>query len=205
MIYSAEEMLTRYEQLVEERVKLKQKLSDLQAKSDKYKRMFKNHCDARELIARAIEIIHTQFKDEIERTVTNAIKHVFRRDIELKLVYSKRSLGIDTQILILENGEEMDPEDDLGGSIIDIISFVFRIIIWNMSSPRSRNCFLVDEPFRWTGKLIQITAIIMKELSVSHNFQVIMATHEDDLISIADKVFLVEHDGTESHISVIRE
>jgi DNA repair exonuclease SbcCD ATPase subunit len=203
--YGIDEMMEVYEELTLERLSLTKQLRIAKAKGRRVGRLLKNHNDAKQLVSTAIELVHTEFKTEIENTVTEAIRAIFQRDIELRLVYEKKARGVDTRIVILENGEDLDPKDDLGGSIIDIISFTFRIILWNMSSPRSRNVFILDEPFRWTGKLVQVTGMIMKELSEKLDFQVIMATHDDELINIADKVFHIEHNGTESRVSTIRK
>ena len=196
--------MLEYEKLRQDKIFWSHKLKRLKERNDEHKRAYKDYAGAKEIINQAIELVHTQFKEEIESAVTKAIRHVFRRDIEFKLIYERVEAGVKTKVAIIENGEEMNPKDDLGGSVIDVVSFIFRIVVWNMSRPLSRNCFVVDEPFRWTGKLIQVTALIMKELSIAHNFQIIMATHEDELIDIADKVFLVEHNGTESIVREIK-
>ena len=74
-----------------------------------------------------------------------------------------------------------------------------------MSSPKTRNVFILDEPFKWTGKLVHLTGVIMKELSKKLKFQVILITHDDDLIEIADKIFKIEHVKGKSKVKVIRK
>jgi len=163
-----------------------------------------NYIEARDILNNSIRMIHQKFKVEIEKIITGAIRQIFNRDLTLELVYKEMRDGISSYIIIKENGEELEPKDDLGGSILDIISMSFRIVMWQMSSYKARNVFILDEPFKWTGKLSQVTGLILKELSKKFNFQVILITHDDNLIAIADKIFKVDHINGKSRIKTIR-
>jgi len=200
-----EDIKSRYDKLFARKASLLIEERKLTRKIRKTRRKIKDHVDARNLLNEAITIIHKKFKDRIEATVTRSIRQIFNRDLSFELVYKVKRNEIESRIIVKENGEELDPKDDLGGSIIDIISFTFRIILWHMSSPKTRNVFILDEPFKWTGKLISLTGMIMKELSKKLRFQVILITHDDDLIEIADKVFKIEHVKGKSRVKVIRK
>lgn len=200
-----EDIKSRYDKLFAKKASLLIEERKLTRKIRKTRRKIKDHVDARNLLNEAITIIHKKFKKRIEATVTRSIRQIFNRDLSFELVYKVKRNEIESRIIVKENGEELDPKDDLGGSIIDIISFTFRIILWHMSSPKTRNVFILDEPFKWTGKLISLTGMIMKELSKKLRFQVILITHDDDLIEIADKVFKIEHVKGKSLVKVIRK
>lgn len=200
-----EDIKSRYDKLFARKASLLIEERKLSRKIRKTRRKIKDHVDARNILNEAITIIHKKFKDRIEATVTRSIRQIFNRDLFFELVYKVKRNEIESRIIVKENGEELDPKDDLGGSIIDIISFTFRIILWHMSSPKTRNVFILDEPFKWTGKLISLTGMIMKELSKKLRFQVILITHDDDLIEIADKVFKIEHVKGKSRVKVIRK
>jgi len=200
-----EDIKRDYDRLFARKVNLLLEERKFKKKIRKTRRKIKDNIDARNLLNKAITIIHKKFKDQIENTVTSAIRQIFNRDLSFELVYKVKRNEIESKIIVKENGEELDPKDDLGGSIIDIISFTFRIILWHMSSPKTRNVFILDEPFKWTGKLISLIGLIVKELSKKLKFQVILITHDDDLIEIADKVFKIEHVKGESRVKVIRQ
>jgi len=199
-----DQITNQYDKLAAKKILLINDLSQKKSILRKAKREVKNNQDTRSLLNKAIETIHEIFKNEIQGTITDAVKKVFGRDLEFELRSEEKYNGIESRIIIKENGEEMEPEDDLGGSIIDIISFCFRIILWNMSSPRTRNVFVLDEPFKWTGKLIEFTGIILKQISEQMKIQLIVITHEDSLINIADRIFIIIHDGVESKVKTIR-
>lgn len=185
-------------QLVHEKKKLKRTLK-------RAKKELRDNTNTREVLNEAIQTIHAKFKDKIEATVTSACNQIFGRNLELELQYQEKSNRIESKIIIKEDGTELSPKDDLGGSIIDIISFMFRIVLWHMSSPRTRNVFIFDEPFKFCGKFTPLAAAIVKELSSVLNFQVIMITHDDNLIEVADKVFKVEHSRGVSRVKQIRK
>ena len=141
---------------------------------------------------------HTQeqFKLHIESLVTMAIESVFiDRKFVFVLKFEHKSNRIVCEPLIMENGEEFKPKDELGGGIIDIISFALRIVLWTMENPQKRNTLIFDEPFKFTGKLSKLAGRMMQELSHKLNIQIIMITHDDTLTEIADRAWHVDFDG----------
>lgn len=200
-----EDIKIEYDRLFYKKITLLSEKNKLRKKIKKENKEIKNLIDTRLLLNETVKIVQKRFKDFIEKTVTGAIQKIFNRDLVFILKYEEKRNEIESKIIIEENGEELDPEDDLGGSIIDIIAFAFKIVLWGVSSPKTRNTFIFDEPFKWTGKLISFTGAIMKELSRTLDFQVIIITHEDELINIADKVFKIEHINGKSEVKVFRK
>jgi DNA repair exonuclease SbcCD ATPase subunit len=200
-----EEIERAYEKLKYDRQVLANEKIKLVRRIRETTRQLKYHKDARNLLNTSIKIVHENFKSQIEETITKAIQQVFNRNITFHLLYEDKRNEMQTKIVIKENGEELDPKDDLGGSIIDIISFIFRLILWNSSSPKTRNTFILDEPFKWMGELSTFAGKILKDLSKKMNFQIIFITHDDKLIEIADKVFKISHINGKSQVKVIRK
>jgi DNA repair exonuclease SbcCD ATPase subunit len=198
------EIKRQYDLLVSKKASLLIRDKSTSIKLREVRKQSRIYQEGREILNNSIKIIHQKFKHEIETIITRAIKQVFNRDLSLKLIYEEKRNGIDTRIVVEENGEELEPKDDLGGSILDIISISFRIIMWQMSSNKARNTFILDEPFKWTGKLSLVTGLILKELSKKFEFQVILVTHDENLIFIADKIFKVDHVNGISKIKTIR-
>lgn len=190
----------RYNQLVAKKNLLKQQKKTQRKKIQDLLERIQDYKDTRTILNQAIKITHQRFKDEIETVITHAVKTIFNRDFRFELQYEEKRNGIESKIVVKENGYELDPQDEMGGSIIDIISFAFRIILWHISAERKRNLFILDEPFKWTGKLIELAGMVLKELSQKLNFQVIMITHDNDLLGFADQIFKVKHNGTKSII-----
>lgn len=202
---SYEDVKEIYDSLFAEKAMLLRDKKKIQWKTKEARKKIASHIEARDLLNKSIKIIHENFKFQIEKTITESVQRIFNRDLVFELKYEEKRNRIESIIVIKENGMELNPEDDLGGSIIDIISFTFRIILWSMSSPKTRNTFILDEPFKWTGKLVAIVGQIIKELSKTLNFQVIMVTHDDELIEIADKIFKIDHINGKSVVSTYRK
>jgi DNA repair ATPase RecN len=96
-----------------------------------------------------------------------------------------------------------DAENELGGGIVDICSFSLRVVLWTMEAPRSRNVFILDEPGKNLGALLPLFGQMLREVSHKLNFQLIIITHDEALAEMADRVFVVTHDGRESHVSLM--
>jgi DNA repair exonuclease SbcCD ATPase subunit len=151
-----------------------------------------------------------RFKEKIEGLVTMAIKSVYDRPFGFELVFERKRDKMEIRPLIYEivNGQKEyydDPEGELGGGIVDICSFALRIVLWTIEKPRSRNVFILDEPGKNLGQLISLFGQMLKEVSHKLHVQLIVITHDEELIDQADKSWRVTHDGRESHVELIGE
>ena len=150
---------------------------------------------AQVFFAELAEQTQRQFREQVERLSTAAVHSVFDRPYQVKLSSERKRGRMETEILVVENGEEFQPRAEMGGSMVDLLSFAMRIILWSMQAPRSRNTFILDEPFKFLGNetgYLEKAGKLMKELSRRMGLQFIIITHEDDLKVIADKAFSVK-------------
>ena len=131
-------------------------------------------------------------KKNIDKLVNLCLNEVFPdRDFNFKTEFQIKRNKMECEFLVEVDGHEYSPKDDMGGSILDIISFALRIILWSMEKPRSRNVIIMDEPFRFSGRLITKAVTMVKELSDQLGIQFIINTHSDELIDIADRSWQV--------------
>jgi len=129
-----------------------------------------------------------QLKERIESLVNLCMKAVFpNRDYQFQSVFEIKRSKMEVEFTVLEDGHELSPKDEMGGSILDIISLALKIILWSIEAPRSRPLIIMDEPFRFTGKLVGKAISIVKELSQKLGIQFIINTHSDEVIDIADR------------------
>ncbi|ETR66913.1 MAG: chromosome segregation ATPase [Candidatus Magnetoglobus multicellularis str. Araruama] len=93
--------------------------------------------------------------------------------------------------LLDDDGNRVNPLDDNGGGLSDIVSFSLRMASWAISS--TDNLIVLDEPFKFLSKELRpLAGNLLKELSNKLNLQVIMVTHDQEMIDIADKIFVVK-------------
>lgn len=161
--------------------------------------------EARELINKSLDITHKRIKVRIDALLSLAINSVFDRPFSFELLIEKKYNRISCTPVIKEGEEEYFPKDEMGGGIIDIISFAFRVVLWSLEHPRSRNVFVLDEPMKFVGKgdMLIRAGNILRELSHRLGFQLIIVTHEKELSEIGDRAYLVEHNNGISEASMI--
>lgn len=163
-----------------------------------------NHIKARVILTQVGKLTQEKFKRRVESLVTLAIRSVFDREFDFALIFEEKNNQVTCTPMIYEDDKVYIPKDDLGGGIIDVVSFALRIVLWSMESPRSRNVFILDEPFKNTGALISKAGEMLKHLSSELNFQVILISHDEELINICDRVWRVSHDGIRSDVKLIK-
>lgn len=189
-----------------ERSLLIQQKKDMQTKVEVLKTKSENHTKARWILSEVAKETQKSFQTKVETLVTSAIRAVFEeRPFQFKLIFEQKRNKFECRPVVMEGDNEYEPKDELGGGIIDIISFAFRVVLWHLENPRSRNLFVLDEPMKFVGKgdLLMRAGRMIKEISHRLGFQIIMVTHEPELAEIADKAWSVEHDGVKSNLRLI--
>ena len=163
---------------------------------------------ARWILTEVSTLTQKRFKERVEALVTMAIKSVFDRPFQFLLEFERKRNKMECrpEIKELVDGKQrtFDPSEDMGGGIVDIISFALRIVLWNLEKPRSRNVIILDEPMKNLGKMVSLAGQVLREISHKLNFQLIIITHEDELIEIADRAYNISHDGNKSIAMLVK-
>lgn len=169
--------------LIEHQIKdIKKELKHLSLKVD-------DLTESRNIIAEASRTTQLQFKMMVEELVSSAIQSVFQNEdykfiVDFVLQNNRPQINLMVQ---QGNKEPYIPKDEQGGGLMDIISFSLRVIMWSLQNHRTRNVLVLDEPFRWTGNYTEQVGNMMKEISKKLGIQIIMVTHDERLMDIADK------------------
>lgn len=197
-------ILNQYLTIKAESKLLNQKIEQNQKRIADLEEELKINDETQQILFQSIKIINQEFKEKLETMATIAIKKIFQRNLELKVEYVEKAYGIETRLLILENSLLLDLQDDMGGSIIEVISLIIRLILRDMAKSKSRKTIILDEPFRWAGRLIELIAQIIKEFSVQYNLQFIIFTHDEALEDIADRIFKIDRQDKISKVTIIK-
>lgn len=149
---------------------------------------------AQKIIQVVARMTQEQLEYHISELTTLALASVFpdpyelNLDFELKRGKSEAVISFDKK----GDGNKVQPLLASGGGAVDVASFALRVALWSLQCPRSRECILLDEPFRFLSRGLQERASTMlKELSTRLRLQFVIVTHEETLIESADKVFEV--------------
>ncbi len=129
----------------------------------------------------------------IENIVDKALETVFGDEYKFKFEFEQKRGKVEVNYFLLrKDGSEIDIMNGAGGGVIDIVSFALRIAVWTISN-NVENVVILDEPFRFLSQDLQDRAgEILKELSVKLGIQFIIVSHNEKLISYADKIFFVK-------------
>jgi DNA repair exonuclease SbcCD ATPase subunit len=172
------------------------------------KQLYNDLVEARLILSEASRATQMQFKEFVESLVTLAIQTVFVDEGYKFLVEFDLKSNHSIINLLVQQGdkEAYVPEDEQGGGLLEILSFALRIVLFELEKPRSRNIFVMDEPFHFCGALTPLAAKMMKEISSKLNIQIIMVSHDSRLIDYSDKVWEVTRNkGGESIIKLLTD
>jgi DNA repair exonuclease SbcCD ATPase subunit len=144
------------------------------------------------VLGEAIKRVQTSFKEIVETLITSSIKSIYKRDITFSLQFEQKGRGLECRPVTMEDGEEFDLDGEIGGGLLDIISFTSKIVFWKIQGT-GRPIFFFDEPFRFLGhgSTILFVGQLLRKLSDSLKIQFIIITHESELAEIADRSFNV--------------
>lgn len=178
------------------KVFLKEQLLENEKKLAAAQKEYDELIAARQIISEAARITQLQFKEFVESLVTMAIQTVFpEEDYKFVMEFDLKSNRSEINLLVQQGDKDpYNPEDEQGGGLLDVISFALRVVLWSLENPKSRNVFVMDEPFRYCGKLTNLAGNMIKEISHKLGIQILMVTHEDNLSEIADKCWFVKRE-----------
>lgn len=149
----------------------------------------------------AIETQST-IKGQFEALATEALIEVFDRPSEFKLEFDRRGGKVDCTPLVVQDGMELNPKDEKGGSVVDVLSFIARYVVWKMQGKRTRPIFAIDEPFKNLGEseYLQRYLKIVGRLAREDNLQIIITTHSANVSHLAENHLVFEHDGKQTTV-----
>ena len=172
----------------------------LDEKIEKTKGDMADYSKARWILNTIIGETQQSFKEKVESLTTTALQSVFKRKFEFKLIFEEKRNKTTIRPAIFEDGEEFTPKDEMGGSALNIVSFVLQIIFVILEQPQRRRFLILDEPFHWMGNLKEKAGQMMKELSEKLAFQILFVTHDTVLANVADVIYDVEIKNKKSSI-----
>lgn len=138
-------------------------------------------------------LAQSEVKGLIEKLISDTVSLVFGPEygfeLESKVVRNQPEI----EMYIVKNGCKYNLRDDTeGGGVMDVVSFVLRIVLWAIQKDRTDNVMIFDEPLRHLdGRRAKVMGEMMKKLSKMLSLQMIVVSHSEHLIDSADKVFEV--------------
>ena len=178
---------------------LSSQLEDQKGRIESIQQSMDDTTKARWLLAEASKLTQLRVKKKIESLVTMAVRSVFDKDYRFICEFEIKRNKSEVSLMIQEGDKEpYVPKEDQGGGLIDVVSLALRVVLWSMEKPRSRNTFFLDEPGRWTGRFVGRFGQVLKELSEKLGIQMIVVTHDPELLEVADRSWeVIRKEGSE--------
>ena len=137
----------------------------------------------------------------IEDIVQSALDTCYPGRYEFKVIFEIKRGKTEARIILDREGQELPPQDATGGGIVDLISFSLRLAAWSLS--KTDPLIILDEPWKWLSvNLRPLAGEILKGLSTKMGLQIVMVTHDEEMINAADRVFNVKQRAGKSIITV---
>jgi len=152
-------------------------------------------------------LAQSEFKAVFEKLITQALHYVFGENysFEMESVIARNQPEIRMYAIIDDRRYLLkDADDDLGFGVVDVCSFVLRLVCWAIKYPVTRNVFVIDEPCRnLDGERLVLFGDVLRNLSEMFDTQYIITTHRTKLMELADARFNVSKIKGISHIEKV--
>jgi len=144
-----------------------------------------------------IRTVTLQTQQELQYHISSitsmALEAVFADPYQFEVEFVERRNKTEADVYFTKNGDKIDPMSGSGGGVVDIAAFSLRASLRQLQSNASRKILILDEPFRFLSKGLQPRAAeMLREISLKLGLQIIMVTHNEDLMKAADKTFYVD-------------
>lgn len=135
--------------------------------------------------------VQKQLSVKIDTIINLALATCFGDEYTFKLNYVPARGKTEVEFLLLQNGKEIDPMNQNGGGLIDILCFALRVAVFNIS--HTDDVMVFDEPFRFVSKgLREKVAEVVHTFSERLNIQIVEVTHVEELMDNSDKRFIIK-------------
>lgn len=141
-----------------------------------------------------IHIVAKETQDELRYNISDVVSYglssVFSPAPQFEIEFISRRNKIEADMFLVIDGERIDPVASSGGGSVDITSMTLRLSLGSMMKPKPRPIIVLDEPLKWLkGNDLPVKgAQMIKEFSRQLGYQVIMVSHDPELVDSADHV-----------------
>lgn len=162
----------------------------------KYKENGENYKKAVEIVSLVQKISNEKVKESFEQIVTHALNFIYdSNDYKFELVFTKRGSLPELKFSVKtpDKDEAFDPLDTDGGGTINILSFALRVVLMEISNPKTQGFILSDESFaNLSSEYIENAGRFLKEVNTKMKRQIIAISHQKPLLDIADNLIEIK-------------
>ncbi len=142
-------------------------------------------------------------KTKIESVLTEAIKMIYGEQYHVELVYSVKNNRSHMDIEVVKKtplGIVQRTMEGFGGGISDCLSVPLRLLVLLGSKQSDKVCIL-DEAYKHVDvDRVENVANFIKNIAKKLGVQIILLSHHEAMVSVADSVFQIKDDNGKSLI-----
>lgn len=132
----------------------------------------------------------------LQKLSTSGLQTVFGKDYSLVIDVVQMKDRNEIQCFVQSGDQKHTIEDNHGGSLVSLVSFIFRIVMICLSQHNLRKTVIMDEPFKEIDKMkLEDVGEIIQDLQNMLGMQFIIVTHEEQLNATGSKNFVVRKDN----------
>ena len=158
-----------------------------------------------EIISKAAKEARKQAGETLEIMGTHALQYIFEENKSLEIKFNERDechIYVTKEIELDDGTIEkayMDPATAEGGGLADTVDFALRLALYANTEVTNDFSLLFDEPSKYVSKGKELgnprrVAAFFKDIAHDWDKQIIIVSHNDELISAADKSFKISLD-----------
>ena len=191
-----------------QRKQIEKTIADLQQTVKEQERSLRRHEEARVIIRTVGQKTQEQLQFRISDITSLAQEAVFNDPYELVVEFVQRRNKTECDLYFVRNGNRVEPLEEGGGGAADVASFALRAASWSMQRPRSRNVFLLDEPFKHLKGEAENRRMLemIRQISDKLKVQIIMVSDErisrEATLAATDRLFDVKKRNGISQVTV---
>lgn len=138
------------------------------------------------------------FERGIEQVITEGLEIVFGKGLAFHIDTNIRAGASSITFEVETPTAQTEIQDAEGGSLVQVVSFLLRLILIKASRPAMRQVVVLDEAFAGIDEdNVPLVALLVRKMADDSDVQVIMVTHDRHYMEVADKVFeIYRHKGT---------
>jgi DNA repair exonuclease SbcCD ATPase subunit len=124
-----------------------------------------------------------------ERVITLALKEIFDSEYTFKIevVADKR---VSTKFKLIKGDMEMELLTAVGGGVVNVVSFVLKVLILASVRPKRQQIMFLDEQFNnVSADYRPRVAKLLKSFSDQLGIQFVLITHQQEFTDAADVVY----------------
>lgn len=145
---------------------------------------------AQAIILSVAQATQKELRYRIETPVSLALAAVYDNPYIAVAEFIMHGRGATECYLGFERGGNINTMNGIGGGVVDIASYAYRIGSLSLMRPRPRAVLCLDEPFRFVSRdKMPLAGQMLRETSRQLGLQIIMISHIAELIECGDRVF----------------